>query len=125
MLHLYIRRDFLEMAFFRQTEDSVPVRFAGTLYWLDAPFPWTVDTSVLFHAVVVCPVVHLDDLEMDLLIDRFVNTSTLGLLEILEYLEVRSPFRTLFHLPAGIHGFEFLVEPFHVLFRYTIEIVHC
>lgn len=125
MFDLYVRRDIIHLTEFCEFEDSIPVLFGGSLHWLYAEFPRTIYTGVLFETVVVSPVVHLNRLEMNRLVDFLVYSPSFRLLEILKELEMDRPLFPLFHLPAGVHCFELFVQPFNVLLRLSFEVVNC
>jgi len=89
MLDLYVSGNCVEISFFRCFEDCFPVLLVIPLYGLDTPFPWTIQPTLVLHAIGSHSIIFSHWLQVDFKPLEFWHSRLL--FKIAHKLDVRSP----------------------------------
>lgn len=64
MLDVNVCRDFIDFPSLSILLHFLPVRFIVTLNWLLSELPWTFQSCLWLHTIIVCSIIDLDLLEV-------------------------------------------------------------
>lgn len=103
VFYIKFRRDRIPVSFLSVLTDLIPVQLLVPLHRPSAELPWTLKTSVLFHAIRMSTIVNLHNFPMAFAAQFLYKRRSLSLVKIDKILDMRCAFGSSLKLTNSIN----------------------